>query len=354
MGQPDRGLIVENGKGPDGLKSGRMPSWGKCDPDQFRAWVQENKPLLKTDKRTTMADAVARHVADGSYVKLGGFGQVRTSMSAIHEIVRQRKRGLVVAGHTTSHDLDVLLSGGCVAKIEVAYSFGHEFRPQRSATGPRLIREGKLEVSEWSNASFAWRLKAAAMGLSFIPARFMLATDTFNYSGAKEVACPFTNKTYCALPALYPDVAIIHVNRCDRYGNAFIKGMVIADDDAAMASRRVIVSAEEIVDEEYFLSDPDRTVIPYYCVDAVVASPMGSYPCEMPGLYWFDEGFIAAYIKSTHDPAALAAHLDRFYYGTSGWEDHLRKAAGAEKLEQLRKIARHEAEPPRAGDIWND
>ena len=337
----------------DGLKAGRKPSWGKCDPDQFRAWIQENKPLLKTDKTTTMARAVSRFVEDGSYVKLGGFGQVRTSMSAIYEIVRQKKKNLVLAGHTTSHDMDVLLSGGCVAKIEVAYSFGHEFRPQRSASGPRLIKEGKLEVSEWSNASFAWRLKAAAMGLSFIPARFMLATDTFTYSGAKEIICPFTNKKYCALPALYPDVAIIHVNRCDRYGNAFIKGMVISDDDAAMASRRVIISAEEIVDEEFFLNDPGKTVIPYYCVDAVVKSPMGSYPCEMPGLYWFDERFIAEYIRSTHDAARLDRHLAEYYYGTSGWEDYLQKAAGAEKLEQLKRIARHQEDPPLAKDIWN-
>jgi glutaconate CoA-transferase subunit A len=346
-------LILKNSKGKNELKAGQLPSWGKCDPDQFRAWIQENKSLRKADKRTTMEKAVSRYVQDGAYVKLGGFGQVRTSMSAIYEIVRQKKINLVLAGHTTSHDMDVLLSGGCVARIEVAYSFGHEFRPLRSATGPRLIKEGKLEVSEWSNASFAWRLKAAAMGLSFIPARFMLATDTFNYSGAREIVCPFTEKKYCALPALYPDVAIIHVNQCDKYGNAFIKGMVIADDDAAMASRRVIISAEEIVDEEFFLSDPGRTVIPYYYADAVVESPMASYPCEMPGLYWFDESFIADYIRSTYDPARLAEHLAKYYYGTSGWEDYLQKAAGAEKLEQLKRIARHQESPPLAKDIWD-
>jgi len=344
---------LKNMNGQNELRAGQIPSWGKCDPDEFRAWIQENKSLLKVDKRTTMEKAVSQHVEDGSYVKLGGFGQVRTSMSAIYEIVRQKKKNLVLAGHTTSHDVDVLLSGGCVAKIEVAYSFGHEFRPLRSATGPRLIKEGKLKVSEWSNASFAWRLKAAAMGLSFIPARFMLNTDTFNYSGAKEIVCPFTHKKYCALPALYPDVAIIHVNKCDKYGNAFIKGMVIVDDDAAMASRRVIISAEEIVDEEFFLSDPDKTVIPYYYVDAVVESRMGSYPCEMPGLYWFDESFIADYIKSTYDLAKLEEHLARYYYETSGWEDYLQKAAGAKKLAQLKKIAQHKEKPPLAKDIWN-
>ncbi len=344
---------MKNTKAKIELKTGRIPSWGKCDPDQFRSWIQENKSLVKADKRTTMAKAISQHVEDGFYVKLGGFGQVRTSMSAIYEIVRQKKKNLVLAGHTTSHDMDVLLSGGCVSKIEVAYAFAHEFRPLRSATGPRLLKEGKLEVSEWSNASFAWRLKAAAMGLSFIPARFMLATDTFNYSGAKEIICPFTKKKYCALPALYPDVAIIHVNQCDPYGNAFIKGMVIADDDAAMASRRVIISAEEIVNEEFFLSDPDKTVIPYYYVDAVVESPMGSYPCEMPGLYWFDESFIADYIRSTHDPVKLQEHLSKYYYDTSGWEEYLEKAAGAEKLGQLRKIAQHKEKPPLAKDIWN-
>jgi glutaconate CoA-transferase subunit A len=129
--------------------------------------------------------------------------------------------------------------------------------------------------------------------------------------------------------------------------------MVVADDDAAMASRRVIVSAEEIVDEEFFLSDPDKTVIPYYYVDAVVESRMGSYPCEMPGLYWFDESFIADYLRSTYDAAKLEEHLSEYYYHTSGWEEFLQKAAGDEKLELLKKIARHEEKPPQAKDIWN-
>jgi acyl CoA:acetate/3-ketoacid CoA transferase alpha subunit len=336
------------------LKEGARPTWARYDPDEFRAWIAANKPLRKTDKLQTMAAAVNAYVSDGLYLKLGGFGQVRTSMAAIYEIIRQKKRGLAVAGHTTSHDVDVLLAGGCVVKIEVAYSFGHEFRPMRSAVGPRLLRQGKLAVSEWTNASFAWRLKAAALGLSFIPARFMMGTDTFAYSGAKEIVCPFTRRTYAALPALYPDVALIHVQRADRFGNCEIQGMVISDDDAARASRRVIVSAEEIVPEEYFLENPGRNTIPYYYVDAVVEAPFGSYPCEMPGRYWFDEHFIAGYLRASRDEEQTAAHIARYYFATRDWAHHLEIAAGRDRLETLGRIARNEEPPPLTRDVWKD
>jgi len=335
-------------------KEGSKPTWARYDPDEFRAWIEANKSLKKTDKRQSMAAAVGAYVADGLYVKLGGFGQVRTSMAAIYEIVKQKKRGLMVAGHTTSHDVDVLLAGGCVAKIEVAYSFGHEFRPMRSAVGPRLLRAGRLDVSEWTNASFAWRLKAAALGLSFIPARFMMATDTFAASGAKEIVCPFTKRKYAALPALYPDIALIHVRRADRFGNCEIEGMVISDDDAARASRRVIVSAEEIVAEEYFLENPGRNTIPYYYVDAVVEAPFGSYPCEMPGAYWFDEYFIADYLRASRDEKETAAHIDKYYHATRNWEHYLEIAAGRDRLETLGRIARGDEPPPLTRDVWKD
>jgi acyl CoA:acetate/3-ketoacid CoA transferase alpha subunit len=328
-------------------------TFGKYDPDEFRAWVQENKTLEKIDKTMSMKNAVSTFVQNGDYLKLGGFGQVRTSMAGIFEIIKQKKCDLKVAGHTTSHDLDVLLAASCVSKVEVAYSFAHEFRPLRSKVGGRLIKSGKLQVSEWSNATFSWRLKAAAMGLSFIPSRSLLGTDTFEFSGAHKTTCPFTQKTYAALPALYPDVAIIHVDRCDKYGNCQIDGMVVSDDDAARASRRVIISTERIVDEEVFLKSPGRTTIPYYLVDAVVETPFGSYPCEHPGHYWFDEHHIAEYVKSTFDEETLNDYLEKYYYSAKNWKDHLEKTGGISNLENLQKIATKETQPPLISEVWS-
>jgi acyl CoA:acetate/3-ketoacid CoA transferase alpha subunit len=337
------------------LRVGKKEIFCPPDPDSFRDWVFEKKSLAKTEKLMDMKTAVEKFVADGNYLKLGGFGQVRTSMSAIYEIIRQKKRDLAVAGHTTSHDLDVLLSGGCVARIEVAYCFAHELRPGKSCTGPRLLKEGKLEVSEWSNASFAWRLKAAALGLSFIPARSMLGTDTCAYSGAREIICPFTNQKYLALPALYPDVAIVHVHRADKYGNAQIDGMLVSDDDAVRAARRVIITAEEIVDENLLLQQPQRTVVPYFYVDAVVESPFGAYPCEMPDMYWFDEYHMAEYVAATKTEESLNNYFDKYFYSTKNWLDYVAKASGgSEKLDQLKDIARGNVLPPRASAAWGN
>lgn len=338
----------------DGLKEGRNKPFGRFDPDDFREYMLEREHLVKREKLTTLAAAIREHVRDGDYVKLGGFGQVRVPMAAIFEVVRQRRRDLTVAGHTTSHDLDVLLASGCVSRVEVAYSFAHELRPVRSAVGPRLIKSGKLTISEWSNASFSWRLKAAAMGLSFIPMRSLLGTDTFLYSGAKEIRCPFTGVTYAALPALYPDVALLHVNRADRFGNAEIEGMVVADDDAARASRKVVITTEELVEEEYFLGAHGRRTIPYFYVDAVVHVPFGSYPCEMPGRYWFDEHHISEYLNATFDEAELERYLQTYFHEVDGWEQHLARCAGPEKLHYLGQIANHEVPPPMYGDVWKD
>lgn len=334
------------------LKKGKNTPLASYDPDSFRDWIQNNKSINKLPKLVSMQKAIQDFLKDGDYVKLGGFGQVRASMSAIYEIIKQGKKNLTIAGHTTSHDLDVLLAADAVSQVEVAYSFGHEFRPMRSPVGLRLIKEGKLKVTEWSNASFAWRLKGASMGLSFVPARFMLGTDTFNFSGAREIICPFTMQKYAALPALYPDVAIIHVNRADIYGNCQIDGMIVSDDDAARASRRVIISAEKIVDEEVFLKDPDRTVISYYNVDAVVLAPFGSYPCEMPGQYWFDEYEIANYLKATSSDAELKNYIKKYYHETQNWDDYLQKIAGNKRLQDLVKIAKKEINPPLIKDVW--
>jgi len=312
---------------------------------EARAWFSQ-KSRKQVDKLTTAREAVEKFVRDGDYVGIGGFGHVRVPMSLIFEVVRQKRRNLKVAGHTACHDLDFLLAGGCVAHVDVAYSFGHELRPIRTKVGDRLIKDGKLSTQEWSNASFSWRYKAAAMGVSFIPVKVMLGTDTFKYSGAKTVRCPFTGDLYCALPALYPDVVLMHVNRADKYGNCQIEGISIADKDIARAGRRVIVSAEEIIDNSEIRANPDRTMIPYFCVDAVVHQPYGSHPCEMPGSYWFDEEIIAEYLKATQTAEATAAYIKKYVYDVKDFNHYLELVGGKEKMKRLEKIERFEEMPP--------
>ena len=134
-----------------------------------------------------------------------------------------------MTGKTAVHDLDLLVGSGCVDKVEVAYSFGHELRGLSPASR-RAVETGKCKVTgEISNAGYQWRFLAAMMGLPFIPTRVMLGTDTFAHSSAQTMIDPFSGKQVCLLPACYPDVAVIHVPRCDKFGNAQIDGIMVED-----------------------------------------------------------------------------------------------------------------------------
>jgi acyl CoA:acetate/3-ketoacid CoA transferase alpha subunit len=313
-------------------------------PDEMREYFSKKSRVL-TDKRMTVRDAVTRFVNDGDYLAIGCFGHIRITMAIEYEIIRQKKRNLGFAGHTGVHDLEILLAGGCIDRVDVAYSFGHEFRPLRSKVSDRLIKAGKLKTAEWTNATFSWRYKAAAMGISFIPIKSMLGTDTLKYSSAKTVTCPFTGELYTALPALYPDVVLIHVPRADKYGNCQIDGITMADYDLARAAKKLIISTEEIVDEEVIRAKPDATVIPYYLVDAVCEVPFGSHPCEMPYKYWFDEAHIAEFLQATKTEETMQAYLDKYVFGVDSFEEYLEVCGGIKMLDRLHRIANLEEMP---------
>lgn len=209
-----------------------------------------------------------------------------------------------------------------------------------SKNARRIFESGDIQVAEWSSAALPWRLKAAAMGLPFLPTRVMLGTDTFEYSAAKEITCPFTGKKLLALPALYPDVALLHVHRADVYGNCQIDGIIIADDDIAKASRRVVVTAERLISTEEIRRDPNRTVIPYWLVDAVIEVPYGSYPGNMPGEYFSDEEHLREWLEVEQDPEAFVAFLERNIYSCQGFSEYTEKNGGLAKLQTLREQER--------------
>jgi len=308
------------------------------DPEEHREWVRKNKSLSMESKLMDVREAVSKFVRDGSYIALGGFGHVRVSMVAIYEIIRQRKRNLIVAGKTAVHDLDCLIAAGCVSKVEVAYSFGHELRGLSPASR-RAVETGRVKVaSEWSNAAFQWRFKAAASGLPWIPAYILMGTDTFKRSSAKIVKDPFTGRPICLIPACFPDVAIIHVHRCDEYGNCQIDGILVEDFELARAARRLIITAEEIVPHEKIREEPWRTSIPYFYVDAVVEAPYGCHPCNMPNCYYFDEEHIAEYLKMTRTEEGTKEYFDKFVYGVEDHFQYLELIGGIKKLDYLKRL----------------
>ncbi len=320
--------------------NGELIGW--YDPDVNRHWIQKNKPRELKDKRMTAQEAVSTYVKDEAFIAMGGFGHVRVSMPIVYEMIRQKKRQLTMAGKTAVHDLDLLVGSGCVNKVEVAYSFGHELRGL-SPSSRRAVETGKCKViGEISNAGYQWRFLAAMMGLPFIPTRVMLGSDTFNRSSAKVVEDPFSGKPICLLPACYPDVAIIHVPRCDMYGNAQIDGITIEDFELSRAARRLIITTEEIIDIKRIRSEPYRTIIPYYLVDAVVEAPFGSHPCQMPYLYFFDEDHIAEWLSLSKTDDGVEQYLEKYVYGVDGFEEYLKRIGGAKKLALLRRIEKME------------
>src|SRR5207245_213921 len=223
-----------------------------------------------------------------------------------------------------------------LAAVEIAYVVGLEARGL-SPHARRVLQSGEVACTEWSNYALAVRLKAAAMGLPFLPARSMLGTDTFRRSGARESACTFTGERLLALPALYPDIAAIHVHEADRYGNARLRGTSVADLDLARAAKRLILTCERLIVNDEIRRDPTRTVIPFFCVDAVCEVPYGSYPGNMPYEYFSDEQHLCAWLAAEEDPQRYREFLDKYIYGVQSFAEYLQRCGGLERLQELRR-----------------
>lgn len=317
------------------LQEGKGQLVGWHDPDENRKWVEANKPRDMTDKTMTAQEAVSKYVTDGSYLAMGGFGHVRVSMVMIYEMIRRRKKNLIMAGKTAVHDIDLLIGGGCVDRVEVAYAFAHELRGL-SPGGRRAVESGRVKVvSEISNAGYQWRFLAAQMGLPFIPTRAMLGTDTLEKSSAKVIRDPFSGKPICLLPAAYPDVAVIHVPRCDKFGNCQIYGTMVEDFELARAARRLIISTEEIIPNDEIRSKPWLTKIPYFNVDAVVEQKYGSHPCQMPLEYFFDEEHIGEWLDLSKSDEGNQKYMDKYVYGTEDFADYIKLIGGEKKMKEL-------------------
>jgi len=309
---------------------------GFTDPNKLRE-INRKKNKNMVSKVTDLKTAIKNFVAGGDYLGIGGFGMDRIPAAALHEIVRQKKKHLTMAGHTATHDGQILLAGNCVDKIDAAYVVGIELLGL-SPNFRRVFQEGHVQVTEWTNATLAWRYKAAAMGLSFLPVRSMLGTETIKYSRAIEYKCPFTGQMYALVPACSPDISIIHVTRCDEFGNCQIDGITISDSDLARASKKLIITTEEIISTEKIRSQSERTIIPFYLVDAVVHIPYGSYPGNMPGKYYLDVEHLNEWIEAEKDPVAFEKFLNKYIYDVQDWNEYLERCGGKKRLQELRSI----------------
>jgi glutaconate CoA-transferase subunit A len=281
-------------------------------------------------KIMTEKEAVEKFVSDGDYLGYDLNHTKRGPTALFREIIRQRKKDLWLAVRFSFLDPALLIAGGCVSRIDIGW-FLH------GGTTSRAIEEGKVKVTEWSNSAIVYRQLAGAMGLPFLPMRYLGGSDIFEHSGAKLVKDPFTGKNIVLVPALNLDVAIVHVYQCDEYGNARIFGPGLSPMETATCAKKLILSTEEIVSNEEIRRNPQLTTIPYYMVDAVVHLPFGSYPGAMPGLYSVDSEATMEMMIADRS-GGWDAYLDKWVYSVESHVDMLEKRVGAKKLVDLMKL----------------
>jgi glutaconate CoA-transferase subunit A len=264
-------------------------------------------------------------VRDGDSVGIGGSTMSRTPMGLIWALIRAKRKELSCSRCIISSDGDLLYGSGASEHIVTSW-FSQGILWGVSKVMRHYVETGKARYDEWSHMAMGMRFRAGAMGVPFMPIRSMLGSDVLHQPPeAKEMTCPYTNEKLLLVPALNPDVALIHVQRCDAYGNAQIDGLQFMDIDLAMAANRVILTTERIVSNEQIRRAPDQTKIPFFAVDAVVELPFGSAPHECYGVYEPMMRHMEYYVELVNkDPVkGMQEYLDRFVYGPTSWTDFL-------------------------------
>jgi glutaconate CoA-transferase subunit A len=297
----------------------------------------EAKPKSAGEKLTDLEDAVSR-VSDGAHVAIGGILFSRTPMALIREVLRARRRGLTLTRNLTCYEAELFMVAGSVERVVTAW-MGIGLPWGVSKIMRHHVESGKVAFEEWSHLALGLRFRAAAMGLPFLPSLTMLGSDLMAVGGMKTLEDPYTGAALAAVPALFPDVALLHVHRADRFGNCQIDGYPHMDADIARAASTVLVTTEEIVPEEETRKHPDRTVIPGFAVDALVHVPFGSYPHECYGLYEADVEHFDEYAKGidARGADAVSDYLERYMYAPATWTDYLDLFGGERLARQVRQ-----------------
>jgi glutaconate CoA-transferase subunit A len=301
----------------------------------------EEKIKSPESKIMGLDEAIRRFVSEGSHIAVGGCLYSRTPTAAIHEIIRQRIRGLTLSRSLVGMEADLLLGAALLRKVVTSWwSVGYAWGISRAM---RLAVEQQLVTfEEWSHLSLGLRYRAAAMGVTFLPTFSMLGADLEKVNDVKSMTCPYSGERMLLVPALYPDVGIIHAQMADEAGNVRIGGYEFMDQDIARASERVIVTVEKVVDSRTFRKRPDMTTIPFLCVDAVVKIPHGSYPSECWGLYEADFDHFAKFAERTNEKGIEGArqYANEYVNQTKSFQMFLNKI-GPNRLSKLRKNMRN-------------
>lgn len=300
-----------------------------------------------------LEEAISRFVKDGCHLSIGGFTLNRNPMAAVFEIIRQKKKNLHCYAHSNGTGIDELIGAGCVSRLEIAYGGNGKAAPTcirfRAA-----IQRGEIQFEDYSNYQMSLRFHAGAMGLPFIPTRSGMGTDIVNFWGfsqetrAKDSKLPKKKlevvdnpfEGWCGatkvilLPAINPDVTIIHVQKADRFGTCRMEGLTYCDTEQAKAAKNVIVTCDELVEPEVLRKTPEANQIPFIHVSAVVHVPFGAYPTACYNYYDYDPQYLAQASKFAKDDKLYGDYLNRFVYGVKNHQELL-DMMGSERLAKL-------------------
>ena len=297
-------------------------------------------------KLCSLSEAISQYVHDGDILYCAGFTHL-IPFAAGHEIIRQQRRNLTLARATPDLIYDQMVAAGCAKKLIFSY-IGNP-----GVGSLRIVRNeleaGRLEWEEYSHFGMISRLQAGAAGLPFIPMNQTAATDLErNNPNIRRVKDPYTGVEVITVPPLHPDVAIIHVQRADVKGNSHIWGIVGEQKEVAFAAKRVIITAEEIVDESVIRSDPNRTLIPELIVSAVCHVPHCAHPSYTQGYYDRDNVFYLNWDKITEDPASVQSWLAEWVYGVKDAGEYWNKLG--EETHQRLQVRPRPAAPVNYGE----
>lgn len=283
-------------------------------------------------KLIPLSEAIGQYIQDGDTVYAAGFTHL-IPFAAGHEIIRRGLRDLVLARATPDLIYDQMVAAGCARKVIFSYMGNPGVGSLRIMRAE--IEAGRLEWEEYSHFGMISRLQAGAAGLPFMPMNPTAATDLERVNPLiRRVTDPYSGKEVITVPALQPDVAIVHVQRADVNGNAHLWGIIGEQKEVAFAARRVILTAEEIVDETIIRSDPNRTLIPGFIVDAVCHVPYAAHPSYAQGYYDRDNDFYLKWDKISQSAEAVKAYLDEWVYSVKDRNEYWQKL-GAETHRRL-------------------
>ncbi len=281
-------------------------------------------------KLTSLSEAVSKFVTDGDLVYAAGFTHL-IPFAAGHEIIRQGKKNLTLARATPDLIYDQMVAAGCAKKVIFSYMGNPGVGSLRLVRA--ALERGELEWEEYSHFGMITRLQAGASGLPFLPMKQTGASDLEAANPRiKRIPDPYGGPDLIAVPALNPDVAIVHVQRADKHGNAHLWGIIGEQKEAAFAAKKVILTAEEIVDESVIRSDPNRTMIPGIIVSAVCHVPFACHPSYAQGYYDRDNEFYLAWDKISESPDEVKKYLDEWVYGVKDRNEYWQKLGAQERL----------------------